>query len=128
MLCPLCYGKHFVTVNGRRVPCPECAGAGEVHCCDGLQEQPAADPAATDWLTFGLLHLIGGLCIGVAVGVGAQRGFRRLHLPSPSSYPILALALAGLAYGVATELGSSGFRAARQPCSPPRLKIPARRH
>jgi hypothetical protein len=40
MLCPVCYGKHFVMLDGRPLPCPECGAAGEVHCCDGLQEQP----------------------------------------------------------------------------------------
>jgi hypothetical protein len=39
MLCPRCYGKHVVLVNGSRIPCPECAGVGELHCCDGLREQ-----------------------------------------------------------------------------------------
>jgi hypothetical protein len=39
MLCPRCYGKHVVTLNGSRIPCPECAGVGELHCCDGLREQ-----------------------------------------------------------------------------------------
>jgi hypothetical protein len=39
MLCPRCYGKHVVTLNGSRIPCPECAGVGEIHCCDGLREQ-----------------------------------------------------------------------------------------
>jgi hypothetical protein len=39
MLCPRCYGKHVVTHNGSRIPCPECAGVGEIHCCDGLREQ-----------------------------------------------------------------------------------------
>lgn len=39
MLCPRCYGKHVVVANGSRVPCPECAGVGELHCCDGLREQ-----------------------------------------------------------------------------------------
>ena len=39
MLCPRCYGKHIVLVNGSRVPCSECAGVGELHCCDGLREQ-----------------------------------------------------------------------------------------
>ena len=39
MLCPRCYGKHVVVTNGSRVPCPECAGMGELHCCDGLREQ-----------------------------------------------------------------------------------------
>jgi hypothetical protein len=39
MLCPRCYGKHVVLMNGSRIPCPECAGVGELHCCDGLREQ-----------------------------------------------------------------------------------------
>lgn len=26
-----------------RIPCPECSGVGEIHCCDGLQEQPDPD-------------------------------------------------------------------------------------
>jgi hypothetical protein len=45
MLCPNCHGTRFVTADGRPVPCPECGGLGEIHCCDGLQEQydPAAD-------------------------------------------------------------------------------------
>lgn len=40
MLCPRCYGTHYVLVGGQRLPCPECAGVGEIHCCDGLTEQP----------------------------------------------------------------------------------------
>ncbi len=49
MLCPRCYGKHVVTLNGSRIPCPECAGIGELHCCDGLREQdecPVSPPSA----------------------------------------------------------------------------------
>jgi len=60
---------------------------------------------------FGLLHLIGGLIVGIAIGLGARIALRRLQLPSASSYPVLALAIAGLSYGVATELGASGFLA-----------------
>lgn len=40
MLCPRCYGTHVALVNGQRLPCPECGGLGEIHCCDGLTEQP----------------------------------------------------------------------------------------
>ena len=40
MLCPQCHGTHYVLDNGQRRPCPECAGIGEIHCCDGLTEQP----------------------------------------------------------------------------------------
>jgi hypothetical protein len=55
MLCPVCYGRHFVLVEGRQVPCPECQGFGELHCCDGLTEQPGpgdaeqAPKAPSDW-------------------------------------------------------------------------------
>ena len=44
--------KHVVLMSGSHVPCPECAGIGEIHCCDGLREQgdcairpPLLDPA-----------------------------------------------------------------------------------
>jgi hypothetical protein len=43
MICPKCYGKHVVTEYGKVVPCPECGGLGELHCCDGLQEQKAEE-------------------------------------------------------------------------------------
>lgn len=55
MLCPYCHGTRWVVRDGARQPCPECGGMGEVHCCDGLQEQldpglntpaPAAVPPA----------------------------------------------------------------------------------
>jgi hypothetical protein len=39
MICPRCYGKHIEVVAGTGEPCPECGGLGEIHCCDGLQEQ-----------------------------------------------------------------------------------------
>jgi hypothetical protein len=42
MLCPRCHGTHVIVVNGRPQPCPECQGMGEIHCCDGLIEQPEA--------------------------------------------------------------------------------------
>jgi hypothetical protein len=40
MLCPRCHGTHVILVNGCQRPCPECSGMGEIHCCDGLLEQP----------------------------------------------------------------------------------------
>jgi hypothetical protein len=40
MICPRCHGTRFLVVNGQRLPCPDCAGMGELHCCDGLLEQP----------------------------------------------------------------------------------------
>jgi hypothetical protein len=46
MLCPICHGRHFILESGRPLPCPECQGFGEVHCCDGLAEQPDSPEAA----------------------------------------------------------------------------------
>jgi hypothetical protein len=40
MLCPCCNGQHWITKEGHVQPCPECGGLGEVHCCEGLSEQP----------------------------------------------------------------------------------------
>jgi hypothetical protein len=40
MLCPICHGTRIVAVDGIKLPCPECGGYGEIHCCDGLAEQP----------------------------------------------------------------------------------------
>ena len=39
MLCPTCHGHRLFFYMGQLVPCPECEGHGEIHCCDGLQEQ-----------------------------------------------------------------------------------------
>lgn len=77
----------------------------------GMVEVWRGHPTAGDWVVFGLQHLVGGVIVGVAIGLGARVALRRLYLPSASSYPVLALAIAGLSYGVATELGSSGFLA-----------------
>ena len=30
----------------RKYPCPECGGAGEIHCCEGLQVQPGGTDEA----------------------------------------------------------------------------------
>ena len=40
VLCPHCHGTRVVTTDGRDAPCEECGGRGEIHCCEGLQEQP----------------------------------------------------------------------------------------
>lgn len=77
----------------------------------GMVEVWRRDPGPGDWVAFGLLHLVGGVCVGLMIGLGARVALRRLQLPSASSYPVLALAVAGLSYGVATEIGSSGFLA-----------------
>lgn len=44
MKCPLCYGSGKAPQRAP-LPCPECAGCGEVHCCEGDCAQPGYDPA-----------------------------------------------------------------------------------
>jgi len=39
MLCPNCHGRHLITSMRGVRPCPECGGAGEIHCCEGMQSQ-----------------------------------------------------------------------------------------
>ena len=39
MLCPLGHGRRLFYFQGQLIPCPECEGHGEIHCCDGLPEQ-----------------------------------------------------------------------------------------
>jgi RecJ-like exonuclease len=46
MLCPRCHGTRTVFDHGQPQPCPDCGGMGEVHCCDGLTEQPGPDGEA----------------------------------------------------------------------------------
>jgi hypothetical protein len=49
MKCEKCQGTG--KVGGGRVyclidlPCGDCGGTGEIHCCDGLQEQPDSMPS-----------------------------------------------------------------------------------
>jgi hypothetical protein len=44
MLCPLCNGRRLFFFQGQLIPCPECEGQGDIHCCDGLQEQTNDTP------------------------------------------------------------------------------------
>ena len=47
MLCPLCNGRRLFFFQGQLIPCPECDGQGEIHCCDGLQEQTSESATQT---------------------------------------------------------------------------------
>ena len=58
-----------------------------------------------------LAGLLGGAIAGIAVGYGARWLLPRLALPAVGLYPIAALALIALAYGLAAVVHASGFLA-----------------
>ena len=70
-----------------------------------------ADPTPIEWVVFATVQLGGGALVGVSVGVGGSWLLDRARLGAAGLYPVLALALAGLAYGVAAAVGASGFLA-----------------
>ena len=76
----------------------------------GLIEVTRSNPGVEDWLVFGARQLFGGMAVGLLGGwIGAR--LLRLRLRSSGLYPLLALAMAGLTFAVASYLGSSGFLA-----------------
>ena len=76
----------------------------------GLIEVTRSNPGVEDWLVFGARQLFGGIAVGL---VGGWLGTRllRFRLRSSGLYPLLALAIAGLTFAVASYVESSGFLA-----------------
>lgn len=77
----------------------------------GVLEAWLSQPGPLEWVAFGVVQLGGGLAVGLVAGWVGSAAIHRLDLGGESLFPILALGLAGLAYGVAAELGASGFLA-----------------
>jgi cell volume regulation protein A len=77
----------------------------------GLVETWRAQPSAGDWVWFGLVQLLGGIAIGLAVGRAGTWVMRRARLGATGMYPVLALSVCGLSYGLAAQAGASGFLA-----------------
>ncbi|HET7599136.1 MAG TPA: potassium/proton antiporter [Gemmatimonadales bacterium] len=76
------------------------------------REFSAAEPIATWRIPLDVLvQLAVGTVMGVAVGVAGRATLGRLRLSTGGLYPVLTLALALLAYGLATLLSGSGFLA-----------------
>ncbi len=61
------------------------------------------------WVGFAALQLLGGTLVGAAVGLVGVGLLRRIDLGVEGLYPVVAAAVAGVAYGVAAWLGASGF-------------------
>lgn len=77
----------------------------------GLLSAWQTAPTASAWLLFGALQLIGGAAVGGAIGWVGAHLLRRVQLGAAGLYPVLGLALAGVAYGTAVTVGASGFLA-----------------
>ncbi|MGH3665705.1 MAG: potassium/proton antiporter [Egibacteraceae bacterium] len=65
--------------------------------------------SAGDFLVFGATQLLGGVVAGLLVGWAGSWVLGRVSLGAEGLYPVLALAVAGLAYGTAARIGGSGF-------------------
>lgn len=77
----------------------------------GLIETWRADPGVGDWAVFALLQMGGGLAVGGLVGMAGSWLLTRNNLGPEGAYPVVALGVAGLAYGIAAAVGASGFLA-----------------
>ncbi|MFP5308189.1 MAG: potassium/proton antiporter [Actinomycetes bacterium] len=77
----------------------------------GLLSTWQVDPAASTWLAFGAAQVLAGSAVGIAGGWLGALLLRRVALGSAGLYPILALAVAGVTYGTAANIGGSGLLA-----------------
>lgn len=68
-------------------------------------------PTPGEWVLFALMQLVGGLVVGAAAGLGGSWLLTRINLGPAGVYPVLALGVAGIAYGAAATSGASGFLA-----------------
>jgi potassium/hydrogen antiporter len=62
-----------------------------------------------DWAVFVLIQLVGGAVTGTVVGMVGVLLLRRVELGLEGLYPVVAAAVAGVAYGLAASVGASGF-------------------
>lgn len=76
----------------------------------GILESLSGVPSVGEWLVFGATQLFGGIIVGGGIGVVGARLLHR-ELRVEGFYPLLALGLAGAAYGLAAAVGGSGFLA-----------------
>ncbi|GGC53652.1 potassium/proton antiporter [Hoyosella rhizosphaerae] len=77
----------------------------------GLIATWTSSPPAGEWATFAVTQLGGGLLIGALVGLAGSRLLLVTTLGPAGVYPVLALGIAGLSYGLAAAGGASGFLA-----------------
>jgi cell volume regulation protein A len=64
---------------------------------------------AGEWVWFALLQMVGGTAIGALIGALGVLALRRLRLTIEGFYPLAVAAFGILAYGIAVQIGASGF-------------------
>ncbi|MFW5933727.1 MAG: potassium/proton antiporter [Actinomycetota bacterium] len=64
---------------------------------------------AGDWVWFVSVQLFAGLLVGGAIGAGGVWLLRRIELGIDGLYPVLAASIGGIAYGLTSLVGGSGF-------------------
>jgi potassium/hydrogen antiporter len=72
-----------------------------------VYEGVAAGPG--EWAVFVVVQLGGGALVGAVVGFGGVWLLQRVELGLEGLYPVVAAAIAGVAYGAAATVGASGF-------------------
>lgn len=77
----------------------------------GLVATYTGSPQPADWIVFGTVQVLGGIVVGAVVGLAGSWLLSRATLGPTGVYPVLALGVAGLAYGAAAVVGGSGFLA-----------------
>jgi potassium/hydrogen antiporter len=77
----------------------------------GLLEVWMRQPGPGELVLFAVLQPLSGIAAGVGVGLLGVAVLTRVRLPADGLYPVLALAFAGVAYGVAQFGRGSGFLA-----------------
>jgi cell volume regulation protein A len=70
-------------------------------------QQP--DYGVADMLVLVVQQLSIGAVVGLAIGAVAVAALRRVRFATTGLYPVATIAVAAMAYGVAEELGGSGF-------------------
>ncbi|MBB6172692.1 cell volume regulation protein A [Nocardiopsis mwathae] len=68
-------------------------------------------PGPGDWALFAVVQLGGGIAVGALTGLAGSWLLTRVNLGPAGVYPVLALGIAALSYGLAALLGASGFLA-----------------
>lgn len=75
----------------------------------GLVTTIVSGAGVTDWVSFALIQMFGGIAAGVTVGALAAFALRRVTLGVAGFYPLVVTGFAALSYAVATRFGASGF-------------------